>query len=166
MNPNEDRKKRINGEKSQTPRVSLKDIIEAMDMQSDSVVSYLNIKTGKTMSILTEGDIESKDYEDFYGQEAAEEARAVFENKETYVALPDRFEINEYGMMEEFASNLPDVKTSNTLLVTIQGPGAFRRFRDMIKILEIEKDWYDFQGREYAKIAIEWCEDNGIEYER
>jgi hypothetical protein len=146
--------------------VRLRDIIEAMEMQSDEMLSYLNVRTGETVTLMDESSIESGEYESLFGIEAAEEARAKLKEKENLIALPDRFEINEYRIMEYFALSITPVKTSNTLLVAIQGPGAFRRFKDLIKTLEVEQEWYDFRNREYEKIAVEWCEYHGIEYER
>ena len=47
----------------------------------------------------------------------------------------------------------------------LKGRGEFRRFKDTVNWLGIDQEWYDFQDNEYKRIAIEWCENNNIEYE-
>lgn len=49
---------------------------------------------------------------------------------------------------------------------SIKGRGAFGRFKYNIQKYNIENDWYKFRGEVLESIAIEWCEGNGINYER
>jgi hypothetical protein len=149
-------------------RVRLQDIMDAMEMQFDEVSSYLNIKTGKTVTVSDEElrAMEEDEYEENFGPEGMEQVRAVSEGHGDYISLPDRFEINEYDVIREFALDNPDKKIAEILLVSIQGSGAFRRFKDMLYIHGIEQEWYGYRNREYEKIAIKWCERHGIEYER
>jgi hypothetical protein len=130
-------------------RVRLQDIMDAMEMQFDEV-----------------RDMEEDEYEENFGPEGMEQVRAVSEGHGDYISLPDRFEINEYDVIREFALDNPDKKIAEILLVSIQGSGAFRRFKDMLYIHGIEQEWYGYRNREYEKIAIKWCERHGIEYER
>ena len=48
-----------------------------------------------------------------------------------YIALPDRFEINDYHMMQVFA-----YEHDERLVSAIQGRGAFRRFKDTAEEIE------------------------------
>ena len=32
--------------------------------------------------------------------------------------------------------------------------------------LNIIQDWYDFRDKKYKQIAIEWCEQNELEYKK
>ena len=41
---------------------------------------------------------------------------------------------------------------------------AFRRFKDTVARFRIEDDWHKFRDAKFKELAIEWCEDNKIEY--
>ena len=61
-------------------------------------------------------------------------------------------EIPAGGVREQFES-------------AIRGRGAFRRFRQLVERLDILDDWYKYKEKEQRKLAIEWCEENGFNYE-
>ena len=67
-------------------------------------------------------------------------------------------------MPEEFCGSLDDGRLSDILNNSIQGRGAFRRFKDNIHRYGIAEDWYRYRDDSLRKIAIEWCEENGINY--
>ncbi|MHC4632348.1 MAG: UPF0158 family protein, partial [Planctomycetota bacterium] len=46
-----------------------------------------------------------------------------------------------------------------------KGRGAFRRFNDAIRDYGIADDWYKYRDDALKEIAIEWCEENGIEFD-
>jgi hypothetical protein len=52
------------------------------------------------------------------------------------------------------------------LLRLIKGSGAFRRFKNAIHSMGVEKDWYQFRRTELEKLAIEWLEQEGLAYTR
>ena len=64
---------------------------------------------------------------------------------EDYISLPENFEINEYQMIEEFILNLPAGNSQKVLAHAIQGKGAFRRFKDKLYDLNLEKHWYQYR---------------------
>ena len=151
-----------------TVRVLLREIIDGMQLQSDEMSAYLNIRTGQVVPVSAEdlmaakfgeADAAETDWE----VEAAELARAVAAGKD-YVALPDRFEIDEYRMMERFANGVTDGQASQRLQRAIQGRGAFRHFKDAVQDLGLAQQWYDYRDRAYEAIAIDWCDANGIAY--
>ena len=55
-------------------------------------------------------------------------------------------------------------KIRDILYYSIKGSGAFRRFKDNIYQYNLEEDWYRFRDEAIKRIAIEWCEDKGINY--
>ena len=87
------------------------------------------------------------------------------DDDDRFIPLPNQREINEYGMMEEFVSNVRNDSQRAALEIAISGRGAFRRFKDTIIRLGLEKKWYAFRDKEYLRVAREWCEENKIEYE-
>lgn len=98
-------------------------------------------------------------------REVVLKAREV-QKTEYFVELPDRDEIDEYEMMERFACEYDDQRTSAELLRSIKGNGAFRRFKNAILDLGIEQKWYDFRAEELESLAVEWLEREKIPYTR
>ena len=151
------------------PRVALDQIVEGMQLQSDDMVAYLNTKTCQVVLVgddelaAAEVEDESSGLSDWEA-EAIGIARAVLQGQD-YVALPDRFEIDEYRMMERFASGA-DEAVRERLLGAIGGSGAFRYFKDTVQELGLAQGWYSFRDRAYEQIAADWCRDNEIEYTR
>lgn len=132
-------------------KVRLTDIIDEIDSASSGTRSYYNKVTGE---IITQ-------FEDYEDNEIDEELE---ENWDQYIILPTQFDIDEYSIMEEFISTIDNVGVRIQLGNAIIGRGAFRRFKDLICELEIANVWYDYLEKAHEKIAIEWCEDNQIEY--
>lgn len=60
--------------------------------------------------------------------------------------------------MEEFIYELPAGKNQDVLARAIQGRGVFRRFKDKLYNLNLEKQWYQYRDEAYEKIARQWCE--------
>jgi len=92
------------------------------------------------------------------------DALDIIVNWDKYIALPDKYDINEYSIMENFCFSLDNEKIMNELLYAIRGRGAFRRFKDKVQRLGIQQQWDNFREEAFKEIAIEWCEYNNIPY--
>jgi len=153
-----------------TIEIKLSKIIMAMESQSDERRSYLNRETGEVFGVSEEelrvaeeeGSIE--DYPEWQ-QELIETAKQVLEDEEgKFIALPSRFDIDEYSMMERFSLSVNDDEISDYLYAAIKGRGAFRQFKDEVRRFGLEEDWYKYRDEKFKELAIWWCEDNNIEY--
>lgn len=150
--------------------VKLKELIDEMQSQMDEWTSYFNKKTGEIVSISDEefraAEDDDEDEESFYDidNDRVKTAMEILEDSDDYVKLPSKFDIHEYDIMERFCLSVKNDKDRKFLLIAIKGPGAFRRFKDMVRELGIEEDWYRFKDEEYKVKAIEWCNENGIRY--
>ena len=80
-----------------------------------------------------------------------------------FLSLPEKFEINEWEMMQSFAQAQEDERLAEALLNAIRGRGAFRCFKDRVYEADIADDWYRFRDDAYRRIALEWCEWNKID---
>ena len=98
------------------------------------------------------------DFEDLSEDELDE----LFEKS---IMLPTRYDINEYGMMEDFTETIEDIRLQNQLYISLNGSGAFRRFKDTCINFDIINDWYKFRDERYKELAINWCKENNIEFE-
>lgn len=134
-------------------KVKLSDIIDAIEMADQYSEYFLDRETGEIVWI---SDIAMDNDEK---EEACEQL-----DEHGFYRLPTSFDIREYDIMEEFIYSLPESAESR-LERAIRGKGAFRRFKDTIRQLGIEEQWYAYQDSAYKKKAIEWCMDNGLEYE-
>lgn len=135
-------------------KVKLTDVIDAIDNADDST-AYVYYIPYEEIMICENGHYIGDDlHEDF--DETAEE--------QDFIALPDRHEINDYQNMEKFADQYEDEEVAEWLANSLKGKGAFRRFRAVLERFTIEDEWYDFLELQHKVLAMEWCEEYGIEY--
>ena len=90
-------------------------------------------------------------------------ARDILET-DHYLSLPDRFEINEYSIMERFCLSVDDEDLRDDLGSAIRGRGAFRRFKDRMQLYGMAEEWYRYRDAALREIAVVWCEAHGITY--
>ena len=152
-------------------KVKLSEILNALEFQSDQSHAYVDRQTGEVVELTDEELGMAEDEEDMHlipdwEKELVEKAKMVLEEEgERFVALPDRFEINEWDMMRDFAMSVEDEALSESLMRAIHGPGAFRYFKDKIHEAGIAEKWYAFREAAYRELAEEWCRDHGIEHD-
>jgi len=148
--------------------VKLEDIIDVIEMQTDESSSYLNIKTGEVVIISDEESSaaeEDKPIDSFpeWQHELINKAKEILQSND-YISLPSKFQVHEYRIMEKFCLSITDDQIRDILYYSIKGSGAFQRFKDNIYKYNLEEEWYKFRDEAIKRIAIEWCEDNGINY--
>jgi len=151
-----------------TPIVSLKAVVEEIEVLSDEHHAYLNKHTGELVTVSNEEiDIveQGDDIEDYPGwqQDSIRKTQEVLDS-EDYLQLPSKYDIHEYAIMERFCYSVEDEELSNELLDQIRGSGAFRRFKDAIYRHGITDDWYRFRQTALEEIAVKWLEANNITY--
>ncbi len=150
--------------------VSLRDVVNEMDVMSDSFHAYLNKATGELVTI-TDEEIEAIESEADWSQypewqhEALATAKKVLASTD-FLPLPSKFDINEYEIMEKFCYSIEDSDLGNELLDQIKGSGAFRRFKDAIRRRGIEEEWYRFRDEGVEEIAVDWLEFHGIAFKK
>ena len=148
--------------------VSIKDVVNEMDILSDEHSAFLNRNTGELVTLsdeelsAAEEDDDIVDYPEWQ-QEMIIKAKEVI-SSDDYLPLPSKFDIHEYHIMEDFCYSVVDDKIRERLLDKIRGRGAFRRFKDAIRNSGIEEEWYRFRQEELEKIAVDWLEANQIPY--
>ena len=150
-------------------QINLKDIIEEMEIQFEESRSLLNITTGEIVLVTSEDLRTVEDEKTFdilpeWEQENKMIAIDVVENFENYIELPTKYEVNEYEIIENFCLTVSDQRKQESLLRAIRGKGAFRRFKDEIIDFEMEEQWYSYREECFKQIAIEWCQENKINY--
>lgn len=151
--------------------VKLNDVVEALDSAMEEHSYHLDKRTGEIILLASE-ELQAAEEDELISEypdwqrDSILKAREVFSDPEGFVQLPDQFDIHEYQTMEEFCLAFEDRRVGQELLRLIKGSGAFRRFKNAIFEMGIEKLWYEFKRGELEKIAIEWLEENEIPYSR
>lgn len=148
--------------------VSLREVVDGLDMQHEESRNYLDPATGKIVLITDEeiGLIEGEDdFSDLpeWQQESLPELRDAW-NSGRLLALPDKFEIHEWDIMRRFADKCDDEQPREELLHAIHGRGAFRMFRDCLHRHDLVDDWHRFRNEHFEQIAKEWLKIHGIAY--
>ena len=134
-------------------KVNLDEIISAIEFTDRESEYFLDKETGEIVLINLM----------IMSSEECDEAYDRLDEHGFY-RLPTSFDINDYGLMEEFIAGLPE-RPAEILSSAIRGRGAFSRFKDGVRKLGLEQAWYDFQDNAHKHVAIRWCEENDIEYE-
>lgn len=136
-------------------KVKLQDVIDGIDMVSEDSTCYLDRETGEVLFI---SEIADNDYDD-------DILELLEEGSDRFIEFPSQWDRNDYQTMVDFIESLPQRKEQNLLAISINGSGAFRRFKYTASELGLLDDWYRFLNNAHRELAIEWCKDNEIEYE-
>lgn len=151
--------------------VKLNDVVEALNNAMEEHAYYLDKRTGEII-LLTSEELEAAEEDELISEypdwqrDSILKAREVFSEPEAFVQLPDQFDIHEYQIMEDFCLAFEDRRIGQELLRLIKGSGAFRRFKNAIHELGVDKAWYEFKGDRIEEIAVEWLEKHEIPYSR
>ena len=151
-------------------RVKLDEIIEGLECQSDESSSFFDKTTGKVVLIsdyemrAAEDEDPIEDFPD-WEKDLVRSAKELVYESGNYIYLPTKFDIHEYIIMEKFCLSLNDSEMSDTIYSLIKGSGAFARFKNAIHEYDITDDWYKYRNDALKEIAIEWCQENDIEFD-
>lgn len=147
--------------------VSLREIVDALEMQSDEHVQFLDPTTGEVLivdgALLREAEAgdDEPDLPEWQRQEWKEALRIL---EGDCIKLPTKFEVHEWQMMRDFAEEVESERIRGELLGAVHGDGAFRHFKSAVHRNHIEKAWYAFRDAALRQIAIDWCEKHGLQW--
>ncbi|MBF8282777.1 MAG: hypothetical protein HW378_1692 [Anaerolineales bacterium] len=117
--------------------VSLREIIDHLGFILDEYTTYLNKETGAIVTVSKEDLSHAEQADDVqddpeWQPETLQEARAI-PDSDDYIALPGKFDIHEYAIIQDFCHSIDDDELRGLLLDKIRGAGAFRRFKNAIQ---------------------------------
>ena len=149
--------------------VHLNDIIDALEMQFDESLSYLDLDAGQVVTVSEDllreaeehGD-EEPDVPDWQKQEWEIAKQIVSTNSDRFQRLPSKFEVHEWAIMQDFSRSVESDIIREDLLHAIHGAGAFRNFKDTLRRHGIESAWFAFRTDALRQIALDWSEGNHI----
>jgi hypothetical protein len=147
--------------------VSLKKVLEALELLTDESSAYVDIETREMISISGEymgnagdGNLDTEELRDWEIAEI-EQAREIADSPDLFLPLPDKFDIHEWGM-RRFAESRRNSRQRNELMEAIHGSGAFRFFKSVIGCFGVEEEWYNYRKSVMEAIAKEWLEEHGL----
>ena len=149
--------------------VSLRDVVEELDFTNDECTAFVNVKTGKPLT-LTDDDISlleegGSDEIPQWQQALIDELREPFAAGHL-VELPSRFDIDEYSLMQEFASGLANADARDELLAAIRGSRPFRRFKDSCHRLGLRGEWHSYRTTALEELVADWLRDHNTPFSR
>ena len=150
--------------------VSLRKVVDAIGALMEGSTAYLNRQTGELYT-LQEDDAElvtdDADLEDLpdWQRDAIPVIREILES-EDWLALPTKFDIHEWAIMDEFSCSVDDPELRDELRNAIRGAGAFRYFKDTIHRHELQESWYNYRTAVLDRIAIDWLDEHEIAHTR
>ncbi len=158
-------------------KIKLEDVIEAIELCTDESNHYYHKKTNSIVCVFDEysraadqvftGEKSFDDLENYadWQIDIVKTIVDIEENYEDYINLPNSEDLDEYHLMETFCYTLDNKQKSGILLDTLNGRGAFRRFKDKLYDLDLQNAWYDHKENSTKELAISWCKENSIDFE-
>jgi hypothetical protein len=150
-----------------TTPVQLENLIDALDEQGDTVFAFLDRDSGQIELVSEEALSHSEsEQEEIYSlpdwQKEEVELAVRIQSSDRFLALPSKFDVHEWSIMERFCHEIKRDDIRTKLLDAIHGSGAFRRFKDQIAHFDLWEPWNAFRHHAFGEILTEWCEENGI----
>ncbi|MGB9122636.1 MAG: UPF0158 family protein [Candidatus Angelobacter sp.] len=147
--------------------IALRDIVDAIESQSNEGEAYLDPETGEIVQVsedelaLVEDEVADGDLPQWQ-REAMPRIREALES-DRFLALPDRFDVHEWAIMERFSLEQNE-RARKVLISAIHGSGAFRHFRGAVERLGLLDAWYRYRQEAIEEIARDWLEEHKLAY--
>jgi len=123
----------------------------AVERNSPDTDSYLDLTTGRILTI-TSGD-----------PEAAINRQSVSENIRNFLRVEPASSREQYRWMERFVGSVVDEPLRERLIISIDGKGAFRRFKDVLLAYPAERErWFSYRADLLHWHIAQWLEQHEI----
>lgn len=134
--------------------VSLADVVDALSWQSDDKIPYIDLGTGRVDKLIIDDSIAG---------DLADESQVRYDACAKVLALPLPGEFDDYKVMCHFAES-QEGAARDLLVKALNGRGAFRRFKNEVRELGIDKDWYSYRDEALADFARDFLEAYGVSW--
>lgn len=136
------------------PKVELDEVVNAIKHTSDTLVFYINLDTGAVQGLfLKEFDGAKELYWD---------SRAKY-NDSNPLMLPTSKDFDDYKVMCHFADAYEGI-VGEKLHKAVEGRGAFKRFKNEIKNLDISDEWDAYRDEAYRQFARDFLEAHDVRW--
>lgn len=132
--------------------VNWSDLEIAFERNSPDQESFLDLENGDLLAII-DGE-----------PDAAARRAKVAANPSTYLRVDPASSREQYRWMERFVSSVADPPLRDRLLISIDGKGAFRRFKDVLLAFPAERErWFVYRSEVLHFHIQTWVEHTKID---
>lgn len=123
----------------------------AVERNATDTESFLDLTTGKVVTI-TAGEVE-----------AAARRQLVHDNPRGYLRVEPASSREQYRWMERFVGSVAEETLRERLIMSIDGKGAFRRFKDVLLAYPAERErWFSYRAELLHWHIRNWLEQHNI----
>lgn len=124
----------------------------AVERNAPDTESFLDLTSGQVVTIIA-GD-----------PEAALRRKRVAESIESYLRIEPASSREQYRWMERFVGSVADTALRERLIISIDGKGAFRRFKDVLLAYPAERErWFSYRADLLHWHIHNWLTENDLE---
>ena len=133
--------------------MSLDELCEAMESNCYEHEYFLDRETGEILFT-----------SDYVGDEETRELKdRIEEDFERYEQIPRAESEEGYEDMVDFIATVEDERLAGLLEVSINGKGAFRRFKDVLLNYPDERErWFTYKDDRREERAMDWLDEIGV----
>lgn len=107
----------------------------AVERNANDTESFLDLSTGKVITVVM-GEVDS-----------AARRQQITESLHRYVRIEPASSREQYRWMERFVASVADEGLRDRLIMSIDGKGAFRRFKDVLLAFPAERErWFSYRA--------------------
>ncbi len=123
----------------------------AVERNGPNTESYLDLTTGQVISMVA-GD-----------PDTPLRKQQVASNIENFVRIEPASSRDQYRWMERYVMSVPDDALRQRLIISIDGKGAFRRFKDVLLAYPADREkWFSYRSEHLRWHIHNWLKDVGI----
>lgn len=123
----------------------------AVERNAADTESFLDLATGQVVAIVA-GD-----------PEAPLRRSEVSENIRNYLRIEPASSREQYRWMERFVGSVADPQLRERLIISIDGKGAFRRFKDVLLAYPAERErWFAYRAELLHWHIQQWLDEHGL----
>ena len=151
-------------DKAVNSSVDINDLIEAFEMDNYFENAYLNTLTVEVINVTDddEDSLNDESEEEDLDDECDCDCDECIPNH--FLPLPDKFEVNKFGIMENFCDMVENQKIQQNLCNSLSGKGSFGRFMATLQAHEIEDEWYRYLHESLKEFSIQFCVNHDLKY--
>jgi hypothetical protein len=124
----------------------------AVERNAPDTDSFLDLTTGKVVTIVA-GD-----------PEAAHNRQRVTEHIKSFLRVEPASSREQYRWMEKFVGSVSEEPLRERLIISIDGKGAFRRFKDVLLAYPAERErWFSYRAELLHWHIQNWLAEHDIE---
>lgn len=124
----------------------------AVERNAPNTESFLNLTTGQVVTIVNDDP------------EAPLLKTKVSKNIKNYLRVEPASSREQYRWMERFVGSVADESLRERLLISIDGKGAFRRFKDVLLAYPAERErWFSYRADLLHWHIHHWLKDHEVE---